>query len=101
MSTLFFTIIFIELFTILYNLIKFIIYKIKYKSNLKITNFQCNDNFHINVLIPCYKETKVIRKTLEHFKEIIKDVKTLMFMLLQLKKKKMKELWFKLLMSIY
>ena len=77
MSILFFTIIFIELFTILYNLIKFIIYKIKYKSNLKITNFQCNDNFHINVLIPCYKETKVIRKTLEHFKEIIKDVKNI------------------------
>ena len=77
MLNLFLIIIFIELFTILYNLIKFIIYKIKYKSNLKITNFQCNDNFHINVLIPCYKETKVIRKTLKHFKEIIKDVKNI------------------------
>ncbi len=75
MLNLFFIIIFIELFTILYNLIKFFIYKIKYKFNSKITYFQCNDNFHINVLIPCYKETKVIRKTLEHFKEILKDIK--------------------------
>ena len=77
MSILFFTIIFIELFTIPYNLIKFFIYKIRYKSNSKITSFQCDNDFHINVLIPCYKETKVIRKTLEHFKEIIKDVKNI------------------------
>lgn len=77
MLNLFLIIIFIELFTILYNIIKFYIYKIKYKSNSKISRFQCNDNFHINVLIPCYKETKVIRKTLEHFKDILKDIKNI------------------------
>lgn len=81
MLNLFFIIIFIELFTILYNLIKFFIYKIKYKIkykfNSKITSFQCDDNFHINVLIPCYKETKVIRKTLEYFKEILKHIKNI------------------------
>ena len=77
MLNLFFIIIFIELFTILYNLIKFFIYKIKSKSNSRITNFQCDDNFHINVLIPCYKETKVIHKTLEHFEEILKGIKNI------------------------
>ena len=77
MLNLFFIIIFIELFTILYNLIKFFIYKIKSKSNSRITNFQCDDNFHINVLIPCYKETKVIHKTLEHFEEILEGIKNI------------------------
>ena len=75
MLNLFFIIIFLELFTILYNLIKFFIYKIRYKSNSKIASFQCDNDFHINVLIPCYKETKVIRKTLEHFKKILKNKK--------------------------
>lgn len=77
MLNLFFVIIFIELFTILYNLIKFFIYKIKCKSNSKIASFRCDDDFHINVLIPCYKETKVIRKTLEHFKEMLKNIKNI------------------------
>ncbi len=77
MLNLFFIIIFIELFTILYNLIKFFIYKIKYKFNLKITNFQYDNDFQINVLIPCYKETKVIHKTLEHFKDILQHIKNI------------------------
>lgn len=77
MLNLFLIIIFIELFTILYNIIKLYIYKIKYKSNSKVSRFQCNDNFHINVLIPCYKETKVISKTLEHFKDILKNIKNI------------------------
>ena len=76
MLSLFYIIIFIELLTIFYNLIKFLIYKLKFKTQLKSLNSNC-DNFHIYVLIPCYKEISVIKETL-------------IFILLQLKKKEMK-----------
>ena len=68
MLVLFYIIISIELITVFYNLIKFLIYKLNRKSNLKKLSSH-NENFHINVLIPCYKEINVIKETLEHFKK--------------------------------
>ena len=65
MLVLFYIIISIELITVFYNLIKFLIYKLNRKSNLKKLSSH-NENFHINVLIPCYKEINVIKETL-HF----------------------------------
>lgn len=70
MLDLFYIIIFVELLTIFYNLIKFLIYKFKCTKNPKNSHYG-NEDFHINVLIPCYKEINVINKTLEHFKKII------------------------------
>ena len=70
---LFYIIVFIELLTIFFNLLKFLVCKIKYKPNSELSNSQCN-KFHINVLIPCYKEINVIKKTLEHFKKIITGI---------------------------
>ncbi len=66
---LFYIIIIVELITIFYNLFKFLIYKNKHTINLKFSPFQTN-KFHINILIPCYKEVKVIKETLKHFKAI-------------------------------
>lgn len=73
MLNLFYLIIIIELLIIFYNLIKFLIYKLKNIPNSKFSNSQCDD-FHIYVLIPCYKEITVIRKTLEHFEKIIEKI---------------------------
>lgn len=73
MLNLFFMIIFIELLTIFYNLLKFLMYKFKNKSNLNISTFQ-DDNFHINILIPCYKEINIINNTLKHFKKITRNL---------------------------
>lgn len=89
MLSLFFLIIFIELFTIFYNLTKLYIYKLKYKSNSKITTFQCNDNFHVYVLIPCYKEIKVISKTLEHFNKILKGIENIDIYIITTEKEKL------------
>ena len=77
MLYLFYVIIFTELLTIIYNLIKFFLYKIRCHKNLKISNSQCNNDFHINILIPCYKEINVINKTLQHFKEIITGIENI------------------------
>lgn len=76
MLSLFYLILSIELLTIFYNFVKFLIYKIKYIPDTEISNFQCSD-FHINILIPCYREIKVINKTLEHFKEITNGIKNI------------------------
>lgn len=76
MLFLFYLILFIELLTILYNLIKFLIYKFNLKTNSSITKAQCDD-VHINILIPCYQEIKVIKKTLEYFKELISGIKNI------------------------
>ena len=76
MLSLFYIIIFIELLTIFYNLIKFLIYKLKFKTQLKSLNSNC-DNFHIYVLIPCYKEISVIKETLDHFKKITNGIKNI------------------------
>ena len=76
MLVLFYIIISIELITVFYNLIKFLIYKLNRKSNLKKLSSH-NENFHINVLIPCYKEINVIKETLEHFKCITQSQKNI------------------------
>ena len=76
MLNLFYIILFIELLTIYYNLIKFLIYKLKFKTQLKSLNSNC-DNFHIYVLIPCYKEISVIKETLDHFKKITNGIKNI------------------------
>ncbi len=77
MLNLFYIIIAIELFTIFYNLFKFFIYKIRSKHNYGISNYSDNNDFHICVLIPCYREIKVINKTLEHFKKIIDNIENI------------------------
>lgn len=76
MLILFYIIISIELITVSYNLIKFLIYKLKGISNFKRLNFH-HENFHINILIPCYKETNVIKRTLEHFEHITETQKNI------------------------
>lgn len=76
MLILFYIITSIELITVLYNFIKFFIYKLRSKSNFKKSDFH-NEDFHINILIPCYKEINVIKKTLEHFKNIIQTQKNI------------------------
>ena len=58
MLVLFYIIISIELITVFYNLIKFLIYKLNRKSNLKKLSSH-NENFHINVLIPCYTPPQI------------------------------------------
>lgn len=87
MLNLFYLIIFIELLTIFYNIIKFLIYKIKHKSTLEFSDSQ-DDNFHINVLIPCYKEIKVIKKTLNYFKEIISGIENIDIFIITTEKEK-------------
>lgn len=87
MLNLFYVIIFIELLTIFYNIIKFLIYKIKHKSNLEFSDSQ-DDNFHINILIPCYKEIKVIKKTLNYFKEIISGIENIDIFIITTEKEK-------------
>ena len=77
MLNLFYIIIFVEVITIFYNLFKFLIYKFKNKSNSKISTLQNNEEFHINILIPCYKEINVINRTLMHFKEIINNLENI------------------------
>lgn len=87
MLNLFYLILSIELLTIFYNLVKFLIYKIKYIPDIEISSFQCSD-FHINILIPCYREIKVINKTLEHFKEITNGIKNIDVYIITIEKEK-------------
>ena len=84
---LFYIIVFIELLTIFFNLLKFLVCKIKYKPNSELSNSQCN-KFHINVLIPCYKEINVIKKTLEHFKKIITGIENIDIYIITTEKEK-------------
>lgn len=70
MLYLYYIILLFELLTVTYNIIKFIIFKIKNKPTKK-DNVSQNYNFHINILIPCYKEIPIIKQTLEHFKILI------------------------------
>ena len=88
MLNLFYIIIAIELFTIFYNLFKFFIYKIRSKHNYETLNYAGNNNFHICVLIPCYREIKVIKKTLEHFKKIMADMENIDFYVITTEKEK-------------
>lgn len=74
MLYLFYIIILTELITIFYNIIKFYIYKIKSHHISNKTNYQCDENLNINILIPCYKEINVIYETLKHFKKIIAQI---------------------------
>lgn len=73
---LFYIIIIVELITILYNLFKFLMYKNKHTINSNFSSSQDN-KFHINVLIPCYKEIKVIKETLKHFETITQELKNI------------------------
>lgn len=72
MLILFYLIIFIEIFTSFYNLIKFFIFKTKNKNSFNKSK-ELNLSFKINILIPCYEEQKVIKQTLLHFQKIIKN----------------------------
>lgn len=70
MLYLFYLIIFLEILTILYNLIKFIIFKTK-RNNISQSSI-CNEQaYELNILIPCFGETKIIEQTLKHFQNII------------------------------
>lgn len=74
MLTLFYIIIFIELLTVFYNLFKFLLYKLFSSSNKQHNNVKnLNNDFHINVLIPCYNEISIISNTLNYFKKITKN----------------------------
>ena len=74
MLTLFYIIIFIELLTVFYNLFKFLLYKLFSSSNKQHNNVKnSNNDFHINVLIPCYKEINIISNTLNYFEKITKN----------------------------
>ena len=74
MLTLFYIIIFIELLTVFYNLFKFLLYKLFSSSNKQHNNVKnSNNNFHINVLIPCYNEINIISNTLNYFEKITKN----------------------------
>lgn len=74
MLTLFYIIIFIELLTVFYNLFKFLLYKLFSSSNKQHNNVKnSNNDFHINVLIPCYNEISIISNTLNYFEKIIKN----------------------------
>ena len=77
MLYLFYAIIFTELLTIFYNIIKLFLYKIKYHQKSNHSDRKSNGDFHINILIPCYKEINVINKTLQHFKEIITGIENI------------------------
>lgn len=70
MLYLFYLIIFIEILTILYNLLKFIIFRIKRNHNSK-SNICNRQAYELNILIPCFEETKIIEQTLKHFRHII------------------------------
>ena len=70
MLYLYYIILLFELLTVTYNIIKFIVFKIKNKLTKK-DNISQNYNFHINILIPCYKEIPIIKQTLKHFKILI------------------------------
>ena len=73
MIYLLYIIISIEIITIIYNLIKFLLFKSLNAKNIKLKNEYNNDKgYQINILIPCYKEIKVIKNTIEHFENIIK-----------------------------
>lgn len=73
MLYLFYLIIFIEILTILYNLIKFIIFKAKRTNNTQF-NICSSQEYELNILIPCFEETKVIEQTLKHFQNIINKI---------------------------
>ena len=74
MLTLFYIIIFIELLTVFYNLFKFLLYKLFSSSNKQHNNVKnSNNDFHINVLIPCYNEINIISNTLNYFEKITKN----------------------------
>lgn len=59
MKILFYSIIFIEVFTIIYNIIKLLVFKIYNIPFAKTHNLNYNNDFHLYVLIPCYKEKKL------------------------------------------
>ena len=74
MLQLFYIIIFLEIFTILYNILKFVkILTKKNKSDIQLYN----EDLQINILIPCYKEVNIIKETLEHFNKITKNMKNI------------------------
>ena len=81
MLTLFYIIIFIELLTVFYNLFKFLLYKLFSSSNKQHNNVKnLNNDFHINVLIPCYNEISIISNTLNYFEKITKNLARSYFM---------------------
>lgn len=76
MLYLFYFIITIELFTVFYNIFKFIIFKINGKQ-FSTNGTPSSEPFQINILIPCYKEINVIEHTLDHFNNITKNFKNI------------------------
>lgn len=70
MLYLFYLIIFMETLTILYNLLKFILFKAQKNYNPK-SNTCSGQAYELNILIPCFEETKIIEQTLKHFQNII------------------------------
>lgn len=72
---LFYIIIYLELFIIFYNFIKYLFYIIKNKHK---TIPQANIyNKHIFILIPCYQETDTIINTLHYFDKLISNIKNI------------------------
>lgn len=88
LKILFYSIIFIEVFTIIYNLIKFLIFKIYNYSFPKTYNSKYNNDFHLYVLIPCYKETKVIKNTIQFFLKLINNNSNIDFYIITTQKEK-------------
>lgn len=87
MLYIFYSVIFIEFFTVTFNLIKFLIYKLKERHSSKI-DISNQEPFLVNVLIPCYQETSVIKNTLEHFVKIADKLKNISIYVITTEKEK-------------
>ncbi len=88
MRLLFYSIIFIEIFTIIYNLIKFLVFKIYNYFFQKPYDSKYNNDFHLYVLIPCYKEKKVIKNTIQFFFKLINNNSNIDFYIITTQKEK-------------
>lgn len=101
MLLLFYIIIFVEIFTILYNIFKFL--KILVKKNELDLQLYSKD-LQINILIPCYEEINVIKRTIEHFNNITKNMKNINIYVITTNKEKyenrLKETTYEYLMKL-
>ena len=88
LKILFYSIIFIEVFTIIYNIIKLLVFKIYNIPFAKTHNLNYNNDFHLYVLIPCYKEKKVIKNTIQYFLKLINKNSNIDFYIITTQKEK-------------
>lgn len=92
LKLLFYSIIFIEVFTIIYNLIKFLVFKIYNYFFQKPYDSKYSNDFHLYILIPCYKEKKVIKNTIQFFLKLINNNSNMDFYIITTQKEKAESL---------